>query len=79
MVTTSGSSNLGTTGKGMPPGAQKGSQVGFREGGRKPRMIQEGSPEHNLLKEVKVITQGGGHLSGKCEARKREGRSPKGI
>ena len=56
-------------------GAIQGNLLKFGKGGGRPRRIQKGSPEHNLLTEAKVVT-GGGHLPGRTEAGMRADRRP---
>ena len=73
---TSGLSNLRIKGKGLPEEAKEGSLKELGEGGKQPRKVQQGSPEHNLLVEAKVISSGGDCLSEKEEAGTRQSRSP---
>ena len=51
-------------------GPEEGRQQIFGEGREKPRVLIEGSPEHNLLTEARVIGQGGSCVSGQGEAGK---------
>ena len=65
-----------TTGLGLSEEAKEGSLKEFGEGGNRPRIVQKGSPEHNLLIEAKVVCSGGDCLSKKEEAGIRQSRSP---
>ena len=69
-------SNLKATGRELPLGASQGSLMEYGERGGRPRMIQKESPEHNLLTEVKVVAQGGGHLPGRKKGEMRASRDP---
>ena len=51
-------------------GPEEGRQRIFGEGREKPRVLIEGSPEHNLLTEAKVLRQGGSCVSGQGGAGK---------
>ena len=63
----------GPKGKGLDLVPATGSSESFGEGDRGPRRILEGSPEHHLLKEAKMIKTGEGSKSGPKEASQEEG------
>ena len=46
------------TGQGPQSGPKEGDLQIHGEGGRRPRVILEGSPEHNLLQEAQVLVGG---------------------
>ena len=76
-TTTSGLSNPRTKGQGLSGEAKEGSLKELGEGGKQPRKIPKGSPEHNLLVEARVISSGDDCLPEKEEEGTRQNRSPK--
>ena len=66
-----------TTGQGLSGSPEEGSLKEFGDGGSRPRVVQRGSPEHNLLTEAKVVCSGGDCMSEKEEEGIRPGRSPR--
>ena len=51
------------TGKGLEQGPNEGSQLLFGEGERRLAYVSEGSPEHQLMKEARLIRKKGDHSS----------------
>ena len=76
-TTTSGLSNPRTKGQGLSGEAKEGNRKELGEGGKQPRKILKGSPEHNLLVEARVISSGDDCLPEKEEEGTRQNRSPK--
>ena len=72
-IAPSEASKQGPKGKGLDLVPATGSSESFGEGDRGPRRILEGSPEHHLLKEARMIKAGGGSKSGSKEADQEEG------
>ena len=69
---SSEASKQGPKGKGLDLGPTSGRSESFGEGDRGPRRILEGSPEHHLLKEAKMIKTGEGSMSGSKGASQEE-------
>ena len=67
-------------GKGLGPltGPEMGRRQKLGEGREGPRILLEGSPEHNLLTEAKVLKPGGSSVSGREEAGKASSGGPAG-
>ena len=72
-IVLSEANKQGRKGKGLDLGPTSGSSESFGEGDRGPRRILEGSPEHHLLKEAKMIKAGEGNMSGPRGASQEEG------
>ena len=66
-------SKQGPKGKGLDLVPTSGSSESFGEGDKGPRRILEGSPEHHLLKEAKMIKAGEGSMSGSRGASQEKG------
>ena len=62
-IRTPRAGNQAPIGKGLEQGPKEGSPLLLGEGGRRPVVVSEGSPEHQLLKEARMVGKGGGHRS----------------
>ena len=71
-IVPSEANKQGPKGKGLDLGPTLGNCESFGEGDRGPRRILEGSPEHHLLKEAKMIKTGEGSMSGSKGASQEE-------